>query len=97
MPPESLSRRLVIGLGCYGGLVAERIRAQLPRDEAGADQRTRVLTFQPGPPPFDQFEALSRRGVRRQFVESQALADVFQQIEEAITFCANAARLGRHG
>lgn len=88
MPSESLSRRLVIGLGRYGGLVVERIRKQLPQTDAGPDQRTRVLSFQPGVSPFEQFDGLSRKGTRRKFVESQAFVEVFQQIEEAVTFCA---------
>ena len=56
---EPLSRRVYVGLGQYGALVADEIRLQLQREPSGLNQRTVVLDFQAGRPPLGPSDGLS--------------------------------------
>ena len=65
-PRQLLSRRLVVGLGRYGGLVAQHVQAHLACEPTEANQLTRVLDLQPDKAASGGSADCSRRAVRQQ-------------------------------
>ena len=94
-PPASqqpLSRRVYVGLGKYGALVAAEIRRQLDRKPAGPNQLTMVLDFQVGS-RRSRGSTVSRRAVHDKFMADRLFATVYERIDEAVNLCSRMPRV----
>lgn len=93
---EVLSRRLVIGLGVYGSLVADKVRLKIADGPQGESLLSSVLDFQSGKPPFLLTEASNRRAVRDEFLLGSAHVAVFEEIEKAVSSCCKMPSVGQN-
>jgi len=90
---QLLSRRLVVGLGRYGGLVARHIQAHLVSEPTEANQLTRVLDLQPNNAVPAGSADSSRRAARQQFLDARGFVKVFKEIDYATRQCARMPRI----